>query len=361
MDEKTDIQNRTACSRWILWTVGLTVLILVALAAVTIYIDPLFHYHPPLAGLQYPIDEERYQNDGILRHFEYDGILTGSSLSANNKASQAEALFGGRFIKIPFSGSSPKEIRDNLARAFNTGREIRTVIFDLRNTELIVDKDDYTDFDFPTYLYDSTFLNDVSYVLNKSIFLDRTLRVITYTRGGKQTTSFDQCYNWIDQFQFGKEAVLAKSLPITEFLPEHELTQVEQTVVRENIRQNIVSLANEHPETTFYVFFAPASICYWGNLGGQGRIGAMIDAKQIAIEQMLDCPNIRLFSFSDSFDLVCDLDNYKDSYHYDQWVNDWILESMASDEHRLTAENYHAYLENVRDFYTHYDYASIWE
>ncbi|HIZ47932.1 MAG TPA: hypothetical protein H9810_04340, partial [Candidatus Gemmiger excrementavium] len=70
-------------------------------------------------------------------------------------------------------------------------------------------------------------------------------------------------------------------------------------------------------------------------------------------------PNIRLYSFNANFDLICDLDNYKDYEHYGEWINSWMLEQMAADNYRLTEDNYQSYLKEVRDFYTTYDYPAL--
>ena len=39
--------------------------------------DPYFHYHGPFSSFSYRLYEERYINDGISRHFNYDAIITG--------------------------------------------------------------------------------------------------------------------------------------------------------------------------------------------------------------------------------------------------------------------------------------------
>ena len=51
------------------WGIAVLALLLAALAllgSVTVIIDPFFHYHAPLGGLQYEIFYQRYQNDGIV-------------------------------------------------------------------------------------------------------------------------------------------------------------------------------------------------------------------------------------------------------------------------------------------------------
>lgn len=106
-------------TRWSVFTLLLTIAVLAIFASFTIYIDPLFHYHGPLGQFEYPLNDERYQNDGITRNFEYNGIITGTSMAQNFKTSEAEALFGVPFIKVTFAGGSYKEINNNLKRGFS--------------------------------------------------------------------------------------------------------------------------------------------------------------------------------------------------------------------------------------------------
>ena len=73
-------------------------------------VDPFFHYHKPLEQLAYPIDSERYQNDGISRNFTYDAVLTGTSMMENFKASRFDSLFGVASVKIPYAGGYYKEV-----------------------------------------------------------------------------------------------------------------------------------------------------------------------------------------------------------------------------------------------------------
>ena len=92
---------------WGALTVALTVVLLLALAVPTIVIDPFFHFHAPLEGLSYPLRlvNERYQNDGIVRNFECDAIISGTSLCENFKTSEFDSLFGVTSVKAPFSGA----------------------------------------------------------------------------------------------------------------------------------------------------------------------------------------------------------------------------------------------------------------
>lgn len=354
------IKDNNIYITWIKVTAMLILISICMFALFTIYIDPFFHYHKPLQNYEYPINNERYQNDGITRNFEYDGIITGNSMTENFRVSEANEIFNADFIKVPFQGGFYKEVNDNLQRAYEAGKDIRFVVRCLDYNCLIKDKDADNGYSFPTYLYNSNPFDDVNYVLNKSVFLGQTINVIEYTESGKETTNFDEYANWNDRFTFGREAVLA-SYKVGEEKNERILSETEVMMVYGNIHQNVTDLADLHPETTFYLFFSPYSICYWDILNNSGEIDWRIDAEQIAIEEMLKHPNIKLFSFCDDFELVCNLDNYKDHIHYGEWVNSWILKWMRDDEHLLTEENYKEYIETIREFYHSYDYSLLRE
>lgn len=362
MDKKcTPIANSCRSSlRWLCFTLALVLLLLFLFAIPTAYIDPLFHYHAPLNRYQYPITNERYQNDGIVRTFTYDGIITGTSMTENFKTSEANQLFHADFIKVPFAGGRHKEVNSNLRRAYESGHSIRYIIRGLDPELLILDKNAVKeDYVYPTYLYNNNPFDDVQYLLNKSIFFDYTLRVPEYTSEGSLTTTFDQYANWSDSYTYGAASALAVDSFTENPPPATSLSNEDRILIQENLQQNVIDLANEHPETTFYLFFSPFSIVYWGRLYNGGQITRMLDAEQVAIEALLSIPNIRLYSFNNNFDLICNLDNYKDYEHYGEWVNTWILEQLVDEHYRLTKDNYLNYMEDIRTFYTNYDYLSL--
>lgn len=362
-------ESASSYKRWTLGTLAALAAVFLFTASLTVYRDPFFHYHTPLPGYdypqkQYPENNERYLNDGISRNFSYEGIITGTSMTENMKASDAESLFDVRFIKVPYAGAKYKEINDNLVRACGTGKDIRYIIRALDYNDLVQDKDAYDEtFRYPTYLYNDNPFDDVRYVLNKTVLLEETLSVRRAPEGEGTAVDFDTYGNWNAYYstKFGARNVLATYRRRQTPKPSRALTEAEKEMLLGNIRQNVTDLADEHPEITFYLYFPPYSICYWDILAGEGETDWHLEAEKLAIEELLAHPNIRLYAFCDEFDLVCNLDNYKDYLHYGEWVNTWILECLKKEEHLLTEENYQAYLEEVRDFYSSYDYEALHE
>ena len=100
--------------KWTAAFIAVLLALLMGMGAVTAVIDPYFHYHKPLERYQYVIENQRYQNNGIVKHFDYDAVITGTSMSENFKTSEMNEIFGVNAVKVPFSGSSYREINDNL-------------------------------------------------------------------------------------------------------------------------------------------------------------------------------------------------------------------------------------------------------
>lgn len=309
-----------------------------------------------MGSIQYPLYNERYQNDGILRHFDYDSIITGSSMAENFLASRWDGMMGTNSVKIPFSGSSYKETGDTLERAFTYNQGITTVVRGLDSTRLIMDKDDIDYTDYPDYLYDNNPLNDVQYVLNKDVYYTFTDYLFTFNKQGGKTTSFDTYTNWAPQYEYNMDKRLAEHTRIPAASSKKIYDEYEQKKIRENLEQNVIRMVEEHPETDFYLFIPPYSICYFDDQQRSGMLDYMFSAWMDEINLLLPYSNVHLFAYFDQYDRILDLNNYADSVHYNQEMSNWILDTMASGVCQITEENKIEYMNKVIGFYGTFDY-----
>ncbi len=340
-------------------TICILFAVLLLFASITVIIDPFFHYHKPLKCLEYPINNQRYQNDGILKNYDYDAIITGSSMTENFSATQFDELFGTNTVKVPFEGSYLKETGDRIERAFEYNDSIRYVVRSLDFYSLCVDKDHVTDFAYPDYLYDDNIFNDVKYVFNKSVFFKNTVGVLKYNKDNCKTPSFDEAYRWADKFSYGKQHVLERYTRIEKSEQVFENITDAKNTIKANIEQNVVRLAVEHPETEFYLFFPPYSIVTWDSWDRQGLLLYNIEVMRYVSELLVGYDNIHLFSFNDNFDMICNLDNYKDLEHYGDWINRDILENMKNNVGVINSENIDKHFDSLREFYSVYSYDGI--
>lgn len=333
----------------------------ILLVGMVVYIfDPYFHFHKPFDFVAYRLYDERYANDGISRHFEYDAIITGTSMAQNFKPSEVDELFDTKCVKETFSGAGYQELSQNLERALQRNDALKKVFWTV-DYNAIIREPDWCGYDnYPTYLYDDSVWNDTSYIFNKSILYHGVLPNIIMTLTGQPSTTMDEYSSW--DKETGLQYILQSYNRdvITDVLP-HELTAEEHIFVRENVQKNLVDLVNKYPDVTFYMFYAPYSICYWDALNNQEAIIRQLEAEYIATELLLECPNVKLYNFNDQYEMITNLHNYRDKEHYASWINTQILEWMAEDVGLVTKENYQERLKQEEQFFLNYDYDSIYE
>ncbi len=343
---------------WNSWVLGSTLAILVIIAAITILIDPFLHYHKPLSFLEYPLKDERYINDGISRNYEYQAMITGTSMCQNFKTSEFEELWKVPAIKIAYSGASYHELNANIERALSYNPDLKYILCSLDGTKLNSpsDFDEYSG--YPDYLYDRNPFNDVSYLLNKDV-VPKTVAVLNYTRAGEKTPTFDMYGSWSQYKTFGKETVQSSYTRLNPKEEELVLSEEDIAQIKENIEKNYLATAKENEEVEFYFFFPPYSICYWDALYRTKQLGAQLRAQELAVELLLSADNVHVFAFDDCVEITGDLDNYTDTLHYGDWINSYIIQNIYEGNGELKKDNYQTYFEQIEMIYSKYDYSVL--
>ncbi len=337
------------------------------------YIDPFFHYRAPRSFLYYTLYEQRSQNDGITRNFDYDAIITGTSMAENFKTSLFDEIFGTGAIKVTYAGATYKEINDNLKRAYESGHKVRYVFRPLDYSLLVRDKDELRlDMgEYPEHLTNDNPFDDVKYIFNRDVIINYTLPVIgRFIKGheGGYTSFDDYSYTGDDQ-EYSKKAVLDGIRDVKDLGIENPATDEEIEMLRENIEQNVVSLARDNPDTTFIYFFPPYSMAYWGVTKMEGNLDKQVNYVKLAVEQMLECDNIHIYNFSFAEDVTTNLDNYRDIAHYSPGINDYITESIGKCEmgqagddpscERLLKDNYQEFFDELLEYLKCYNYDKL--
>ena len=342
--------------KWNLLVIGATIGMLLLIASITIFVDPFFHYHAGQSFLEYPLKDERYQNDGIARNYEYDSIIAGTSMCQNFLCSEFDELWGAKTVKLTTSGATYHESNANIRRALSYNEDVNYVVCSLDGNKLNYEpyEDDYEG--YPEYLYDINPFNDVNYLLNKDI-IPKTLAVLNYTRAGNITTNMDEYSSWGRYKVFGKDSVLSTFTLVEEREEELFLSEEDIQRIRTNVTENFLQTARMYPDTTFYLFFPPYSVCYWEALVRTKQLGVQIEAQKIAVEVLLTADNIQVYDFSHRTDITGNLENYTDTLHYGDWINSDILKMIRYEENRLLKENFNTYYDELKILYETYDYS----
>lgn len=304
------------------------------------------------------IVDERYQNPGILKNFDYNTIITGSSMVENFRASWFETA-EDKVIKVPYSGGYTKDFENVFNLAFEN-QKIKTIYFglDILNGNFSRDSE-VTRTEIPEYLYDNNLLNDVEYIFNKDIFYDFTITNIQFLIK-KIEKNNDLAYNWNNNYNFSKENVLN-----TYTRPKLSEIKVDYNYQMQNYEanmKNITKYVERYPETKFIVFFPPYSILTWDNAMRNNMLEANIAVTERVIKDLLQYNNVELYYFTNIEEIITNLDNYKDYTHYSEDINYYMYECMCkTGEHKVTKENYMNEINKMRNLAISYDYDKIFE
>lgn len=347
--------------KWLVSVLSCTLAILLMISIMMVIVDPCFHYHKPLSCFGYIMDNQRYQNDGIVKHFDYDAIIVGSSMTENFKPSELNSLYGVNAIKVPFSGGSYREVNDLVETALRHNNSVKMVVRGLDYNRLF-NTADHRDYDeYPEYLYDKNPINDVFYLLNAELIMTAVQDIIGKDSNGKLRIDFDAYSNWQQYYSFGKEAVDANYARNTLTLPtsQDHVTDEEYNIINENIYQNVIQIAEENPQIDFYYYFTPYSIAYMDYFRFRGELEKQFEAEKYIVNMLLPYENIHIYSFFLEHDVIENLDNYRDVAHHSEGVNSLILQWIHDGRDLLTQQNADEYLEKEKEYYLNFDYESF--
>ena len=314
---------------------------LAAICMLTVYLlDPFYHYHKPWFGLKAVLNEKEYQVPGSLRHFDYDSVLVGSSVVENNDNRWFDEAFGGTTIKAVRSYGGIADLVWYLNLAFESreqkGEKIRRVFFNLDPASLT--QEAQTTFEAsgcPMYLYDRNPFNDVKYLLNKTVLLEK----IPYELAQSLSSEYNEnlSYNWAEGKDFSENGVLTHYYRVKE-----EAVPLPGDAKKKELEDNLALLCRvveDHPDTEFYFFLPPYSMIWWDDAARNGLKEVYLYDEQQAAGRLLEYDNVRFFDFQNKEEIVTDLNRYMDTVHFDPEVNRTMCEAMAAGSSEVTTEN----------------------
>jgi len=331
--------------------------------------DPL-HLFQKSTAPAYLIGNMRIQAAGIINTFDFDSVILGTSMLENSSAKELSITLGGNFANISVSGSSFYERSLILEHALKK-KNLKKVVYSIDSYYLYCTFASYPEKNW-AYLYDNSFFNDFKAYLNILQMKD----VLFNIRQGKKKSldrpgawfknkyhacRFGGLDNWVkyrDKQGVGK--FLGKQVPEAARKAKAGSAvivrdQALEQKAREYVEKYVLSMAEKHPETTFYYVFPP----YWRYFYAEML---QTDSRKFATHQEVirhvvrcaqELGNIHVFGFEDC-DFVDDIANYKDVTHYSEKINQYIASSMSKKEHLLTSANVEGYLSRceklARDF-----------
>ncbi len=342
---------------YLLSVIVLTAVGLSAVGAVNYYVDPFYYYRGVKEGEQVVSFGEMYQNFGMAENFEYDALITGTSMTESFTASQFSENFDCDAIKLPFAGGHTKDFTMLFEHAFST-HDIAYVFYGL-DTYTLLTETDTTRFEFDKYQTSDNPIYDVQYLLNWDILFNYSYQKYSLTHSASYTFNVDDMYKWGADSVYGKDIVLS-GRTLEPFAEDYGVSEAVQALVVSNIA-SIEQYITDNPDTQFYIFFPPYSIVYWQEQMEEGGVSTQMYTLQTACETLLAHDNVRLYSFMMDYALITNLDNYKDHTHYSEAINTWMCDAMLNDDYLITMANYEQILSDFEMFIRSYDYSILYE
>ncbi|MCR5266936.1 MAG: hypothetical protein K6E16_00270 [Lachnospiraceae bacterium] len=334
-------------------TITYTCIALVLIAALVATVDPFLHYHAPIGSLRAVETDERSAMIGVATQMRYDTALIGSSMSENFVASWFDdGVFGNSCVKLCMQGAhfSDYEI---LFREVCSHPEVKNVVFSLDNYLLTNNPETYP-VTIPEYLSNDSLKDDSHYVFNKSVVLEYVPKFLI----NNHVETEDDAYVWADEYDFSK--YIARGVYNTQrvLVPEEEKPFDLYFAYADAFLASIKPFLEEREDITFYLYASPYSIYYWDDCVRHGNLTAEICTLERVYKQLLTYDNVRLFYFQNDYELITDLDHYRDYSHFDQSVNHFMYECMRDGKYELTQDDYYDTLLEMNDFARDYDYES---
>lgn len=196
------------------------------------------------------------------------------------------------------------------------------------------------------YLYDTNYLNDYSYVLNKDVIMEKIPYMLAFSMKG----DYDEgnSYNWAQWKYFGADLATAMYNRRSSVNTMYDGKSYYEKEFEGNIAL-LESQVTAHPETTFKFFFPPYSMLWWDSAYRSGERDSYLYKEEQAIATLLEYDNVEIYYYQNEEEIITNLDNYMDIIHFSKDINQVICDKIIAGEGRLTKENYEERLQNMYD------------
>jgi hypothetical protein len=270
---------------------------------------------------------------GIIKNYEYDMVIIGSSTSQNFKTSVANELFNAKSIKCAVAGASGKDMQ----LIFNE-------IIKKRKPKRVIQGIDFTSYAgppdrlrnmWPGYLYDMNCTNFYKYFFDGYII--KKARKIDWGSlfDGKEH-KFDH-----DRFaSFAKKEPPTYNRLVDSFYDINYHAMINDNFnaeAKESFKVNFIEEAKKYPEIEFDLFFPPYSILSWlkNEKTNQENIENYLQFRRFIVRECDMLENVKVFDFQAVEEITHDLNNYYDITHYSQNTNQLLLELISENKNEV--------------------------
>jgi len=317
--------------KWVL-TFLATIAGIFAIISVFIYVvDPLQYFRPVKLYKPTYVYHERLVVPGIIRNYDFNAVILGSSTAQKARPSLAEDLFDVKCVKLAVPGASAREISLYFQQCAKR-KKIKLVIqgadffcYAGKPSRLRTDNPEHLYGLGPTtfykYFYDAYILKKTLTKTDSSTLYDSEEYAFDHDRFAAEDSSKKPSRQQLFGSYFDSR-----------FRASY-CTRRYNRESKESFRQNVMDLARKHPDTTFNLYFSPSSILDWIVRERLGDLDKLMEFRSFAASECEKLDNVRLHDFQADTSITHDFDMYFDITHYDSSINDKIIRGIHAGTH----------------------------
>ena len=319
-------------------------LLLFGYAAAIYVIDPLQHYRK--ASWYQPVfTNQRFINPGLAKHYPYDTVIIGTSMTENFLPSSVDSILGVHSLKLSIEGASAYEQRIMLQTAIRTGK-VKQVIWgvDLLTFEGETQRLKNGKGSLPFYLFDDTLWNDYRYLLNIDIAKKYLSKIALGNLFGMKAyrQPLEKFQYWGDDFTPEAQRLYARAEAFAAQPQPHDAAPLNRSYLEgleNSMEYNMAEIIRENPEIRFTLFFPPYSALFWAERVQEKKWNELLLFKRYIVDRLLPFSNVALYDFQDIEAVTFDFGHYKDATHYAPSVNTFMLRAFKEGTYRLGNDN----------------------
>lgn len=348
---------------------GVASLATLALVALLYIYDPLQIYHKPYFREITFFQDSRIQIKGIIKNYDFDSFIWGTSMLENTLAKEAEQKISGKWVNISSGGFAFNERAIILDYIFKNAKP-KNIIYSLDIGHLVINHpNDTKNFDF---LYDDNELNDLKIYLNKKT-ISCALRFSTsedcvgkkdlenliswlWARDIEHNARFGGIHKWLENKDNEQIKDTIKELANMSSPPRYNPKSFTDSIQsnQKYLEENLLVFVRQNPSVKFSIVIPTYSKLFY-RLNDEIQPKAKVILKWLVSQNL---PNMKIYGFDD-LDYADDIANYKDLTHYNVDMNSIQLDAIANGTHILTSQNIDSYLTTMESKIKNYDIAPL--
>lgn len=328
-----------------------TLIALLPFSMINYIVDPYQFYRQP--GFYKPVyfNDQRYQNPGLARTQDYSLAIIGTSMTDNFLLSYVNNALNRKIVKLSMMGASMYE-QKLMADVVIRAQKADTIIYELNYFSFrgASDRVTHTGKGFPYHMYQRGIIKDFKYLCNPETLLKSYHILRKHYKGINHYTmveDLEKLNTWYYNSKFTKENAMKDWNLAQNDLKRADPEEFTWEYIKENADKNLLDLIKSNQDTEFILFYPPFSVLIHKFLDDRGLFDEEIRLKQYIFDNTRNLENVKIYDFQDLKEITHNLDNYRDMTHYSIEINEYIIDSIAREQHIVNDRNIEQKLENL--------------